>query len=76
MSAKEQEEGEPPPYTNYKNLRLRRPRSDFQVGRVEAWVASILDLPAEAVRLTLPGGKRRARSDKTLGALRKDWNGK
>lgn len=61
------------PITNYKDLRLRKPRSDWRVGRAEAWVAKVLGVPAEAVRLVLPGGKRQARSDKTLGALRKDW---
>jgi hypothetical protein len=62
------------PITNYKDLRLRKPRSDWRVGRAEAWIADVLDLPTEAVRLMLPGGRRRARSDKTLGALRSDWN--
>ena len=61
------------PITNYKDLRLRRPRSDWRIGRAEAWLADILDIPPEAVRLLLPGGKRRARGDKTLGALRRDW---
>ena len=68
-------EDQPLPITNYKDLRLRKPRADFKVGGVEAWLAAILDLPPEAVQLNLPGRKRRARSDKTLGALRKDWNG-
>ena len=70
-----QEQEQPLPITNYKDLRLRKPRSDFKVGGVETWIADILGLPPEAVQLNLPGGKRRARSDKTLGALRKDWNG-
>jgi len=74
MPGRRQEEDKPLPITNYKDLRLRRPRSDFKVDGVEAWIADILDLPSDAVQLNLPGGRRRARSDKTLGALRKDWN--
>lgn len=66
--------GKPLPFTNYKDLRLRKPRSDWRVGGAEAWIANVLGLPVEAVRLVLPGKKRRARSDKTLGALRKDWS--
>jgi hypothetical protein len=76
MPGKKQEQDQPLPITNYKDLRLRKPRSDFKVGGAEAWIATILDLPSEAVQLNLPSGKRRARSDKTLGALRKDWNGR
>ena len=63
-----------PPITNYKDLRLRKPRADWRVGPAERWLAAVLDLPPEAVRLLLPGGKRRARRDKTLGALRADWH--
>lgn len=73
MAAKESPDAIPP-ITNYKDLRLRKPRSDWRVGGAEAWVADVLGVPADAVRLMLPGGKRRARSDKTLGALRQDWN--
>lgn len=62
-----------PPITNYKDLRLRRPRSDWLVGRAEKWIAELLAVPHESVRLMLPGGGRRARSDKKLGALRRDW---
>ena len=73
MSGSKPEGDEPPSYTNYKDLRLRRPRSDFQVPNVEAWIAAILGLPGKAVQLILPNGER-AQADKTLGALRKDWN--
>lgn len=73
MSRSDQKVDQYLPYTNYKDLRLRKPRSDFQVGNVEAWVAGILELPAEAVQLILPGGER-AQPDKTLGVLREDWN--
>jgi hypothetical protein len=61
------------PITDYKDLRLRKVRSDFRVGRAEVWLAAILDLPAGAVKLMLPGGTRRARSNKTIGSLRSDW---
>jgi hypothetical protein len=67
-------ENKPLPFTNYKDLRLRKPLSDWRIGRAEAWIADVLGLPVEAVRLVLPGGKRQARSDKTLGALRRDWS--
>jgi hypothetical protein len=63
---------ESPHYTNYKDLRLRRPRSDFQVPNVEAWIAAILDLDRRAVQLILPDGEHA--QHKTLGALRKDWS--
>jgi hypothetical protein len=61
-----------PPITNYKDLRLRSPRSDWRLGRAERWIADLLGIPTDAVRLLLPDG-RDARSDKTLGSLRKDW---
>lgn len=67
-----QREGRPP-ITNYKDLRLRRPRSDWRVGRAEKWIAGVLGIPSEAVQLMLPKGDRRARADKTIGALRRDW---
>lgn len=68
-----QERDEPTPYTSYKDLHLRRPRSDFQVRNVEVWLADILDLPKEAVRLVLRSGNH-AEQGLTLGALREDWN--
>jgi hypothetical protein len=58
--------------TNYKDLRLRTPRADWRIGRGERWIADLFGLPADAVHLVLPDG-RDARSDKTLGSLRKDW---
>jgi hypothetical protein len=51
----------------------RSPRADWLVVNVEAWAATFLGVPPAAVKLMLPGGKRRARADKTLGALREDW---
>lgn len=62
-----------PPITFYKDLRLRKPRADWRIGSAERWIADVLDIPPEAVRLMLPGGKRRARSNKTLASLRRDW---
>jgi hypothetical protein len=73
MPRTKQEGDEPPPYTNYKDLRLRRPRSDFEVSSVEAWIAAILCLPRKAVQLMLPDGEH-APPERTLGALREDWN--
>ncbi len=64
---------EVPRITNYKDLRLRKARSDWRIGEAERWLAKILGIPPESVCLMLPGGKRRARGDKTLGALRRDW---
>lgn len=72
MSGSKQEGNEPPRYTSYGDLRLQRPRSDFQVPNVEAWLAAILDIPVNAVQLLLPNGER-AEPDKTLGNLRSDW---
>jgi hypothetical protein len=62
-----------PPITNYGDLRLRRPRADWRVGRAERWIADVLDVRSEAVRLVLPRGGRLARSDKTLGTFRREW---
>jgi hypothetical protein len=62
-----------PPITFYKDLRLRKARADWRIGHAERWIADVLDIPPEAVRLMLPRGKRRARSNKTLGALRRAW---
>ena len=62
-----------PPITAYRDLRLRKPRADWRVGRAEKWFAELLGIPKEAVQLMLPLGKRRARADKTIGALRHDW---
>ena len=61
------------PITNYRDLRLRKPRADWRVGKAEKWIADVLGLPEEAVQLMLPAGGRRARADKTIGALRRDW---
>lgn len=62
-----------PRITNYKDLRLRKPRRDWRIGRAERWIAEVLAISPEVVRLMLPRGNRRARSSKTLGALRRDW---
>jgi hypothetical protein len=73
MVAKHRDPHSQVPLTNLEDLRLRKPRSDLMVGNAEAWVADVLHLPAEAVRLVLPHGRRRARFEKSLGALRRDW---
>ena len=72
MTGIQYEEDELPPYTNYGDLRLRKPRSDFQIRNVEAWIAGILELPKGAVQLVLPSGERAQPAD-TLGTLRQDW---
>jgi hypothetical protein len=48
---------------------LRLPNSNWRLGRAARWWAETLDLPVEAIRFVLPGG-RLARSDKKLASLR------
>ena len=50
----------------------RKPNSNWRLGRAAKWFAKRLGLPRRAVVFRLPNG-RRARTDKTLGALRGDW---
>ena len=51
---------------------LRRPNSNWRIGRAARWYESVLDLPEGAVRFVNPDG-RVARSDKKLGSLRMTW---
>ena len=51
---------------------LRLPNSIWRVGRAAKWWAERLGLPPDAVVMVRPGGKR-ARSDKTLKSLRREW---
>ena len=51
---------------------LRMPHSTWRLGRAAKWWAQTLGLPNGAVVFRNPDG-RQARSDKTLGALRQDW---
>jgi hypothetical protein len=60
--------------TLWKNTRnLRLPNPNWQSGRAAAWFAGRLGLPSEAVVLLRPSG-RIARADKSIGALRKEWD--
>lgn len=52
------------------DLRLRN--SILRVGGAAKWWAAKLGLSPEAVVMVRPGGKR-ARSDKTLKSLRREW---
>jgi len=51
---------------------LRRPNSNWRIGRAARWYESVLGLPEGAVRFMNPDG-RVARSDKKLGSLRLSW---
>ena len=51
---------------------LRKPNSRWRLGRAARWYASVLGIPDGAVVFLRPDG-RQARSDKSLGALRDDW---
>jgi len=53
--------------------RPRKPRADWSVGRAEKWIAQVLRVPPQAVRLMLPRGNRRAQLDATIGDLRREW---
>ena len=48
-------------------------RTDARIGSIEWKVAKMLKLPEGCVSITLPSGKK-ARSDKTIRALLKDWD--
>lgn len=47
-------------------------RVDASVGTIERKIAKIMGLPAESVQLVLPT-KKKARSDKKIRALLRDW---
>ncbi len=51
---------------------LRKPNSTWRLRGRAKWFAKALDLPSPAVFFMNPDGSR-ARSNKTLGALKKDW---
>lgn len=54
-------------------LRKRAIRSDATLGRAQTEIERVFGLPSGSIRLVLPGG-RKARSDKKVGALLKDWD--
>jgi hypothetical protein len=47
-------------------------RTDASVGAIERKIAKILKLPEGSVQLRLPT-KKKARADKKIGALLRDW---
>ena len=47
-------------------------RTDASVGTIERKIAKMLKLPEGSVQLRLPTLKK-ARSDKSIGALLRDW---
>lgn len=53
----------------------RTNRSDQSVLKVRKEMSKHLKLPLEAVRIVLPS-KRLPRPNKTIGELRKAWNGR
>lgn len=59
--------------SSWKNVGdLRMPNANWRLRGASRWWARAVGLPDEAVVFLNPDGSR-ARSDKTLGALRKDW---
>lgn len=52
---------------------LRRPHAGWRLGGAARWFERRLGLPAGTILFRRPNGTR-ARSDKTLGALREEWN--
>lgn len=56
-------------------IRYRKLRDDASVGSAEKTIADDYGLPPDCIRLVLPSG-RKARADKTVAALRKDWEKK
>ena len=53
--------------------RHRTARSDAPVDSIVKKIESMFNLPAGSVKLQYPSG-RKARSDTTVGALRRKWN--
>jgi len=59
--------------TNWKDIGdLRRPNPAWRLGRAAAYFARLLEVNEGAVLFVNPDGSR-ARSNKTLGSLRADW---
>lgn len=59
--------------TNWKDIGdLRLPHSAWRLGRAARWSEERLGLPSGAVAFRNPD-KSKARTDKTLKALRRDW---
>ena len=67
-SSDDQNRGDPVRKARRKNVL----RVDAKVGAGEQEITKVFGLPAGCVRLVLPSG-RKARSNKTIGALLKDW---
>ena len=55
-----------------KPIRYRKIREDALIKSAETTIAKDYGLPEGCIRLILPSG-RKARSDKTIASLRKDW---
>lgn len=60
-------------YVNYKDVNLRKFNGTAKIGNCEAALAQIIGVPAEAVRIYLPSGRRAPRSS-NLTRLRKNWS--
>jgi hypothetical protein len=55
-------------------VRYCKLRDDASIASAERTIAKDFGLPAGCIRLILPNG-RKARSDKDVAGLRKDWTG-
>lgn len=55
-----------------KPSRYRALRDDASIAAAQLKIARVFNLPDGCIRLVLPSG-RKARSDKTVEGLRKDW---
>lgn len=53
-------------------IRYRKLRDDASIAAAQATIAHDYGLPDGCIRLVLPNG-RKARSDKTIAGLRRDW---
>lgn len=52
--------------------RKNRLRTDASIAAAQREIARVFDLPEECIRLVNPRG-RKARDDKKVGALLRDW---
>jgi hypothetical protein len=62
--------------TNWKDIGdLRLPNSRWRIGKAAKWFEGRLELPSGVIAFRNPDGTK-ARTDKTLKALRRDWDRK
>ncbi|MFN5168801.1 MAG: hypothetical protein ACK5DD_04200 [Cyclobacteriaceae bacterium] len=59
-------------YVNYRDVNLRKFNGKAKIAHCEAVLARFIGVPAEAVQIYLPSGRRAPRAS-NLTRLRKNW---